>query len=208
MKADNQLSIRRYRRHAAGYDASARRTMHLRRRAVALLDLKPGDVVLDVGAGTGLSYELLLAGVGGQGCVLACEQSPEMFDLAQARVARHGWHNVWHANLPAESVELPQVVDAILFNYVHDILRTPQALANILRQARPGARIALAGMKYFPWWVGPLNLLPWLKNRPYNARPGDLWQPWNLVSSHCEDFAWEATQLGMGYLARGRLRAG
>jgi demethylmenaquinone methyltransferase/2-methoxy-6-polyprenyl-1,4-benzoquinol methylase len=199
----NRQSVDRYRRHAAGYDASARRTMSLRRRAVALLDLRPGDVVLDVGAGTGLSYELLLAGVGEAGRVLAIEQSPEMFALACARIERHGWTNVWHCNAPAETVELPEPADAVLFNYVHDITRTPQAVANILRQSKPGARIAMAGMKYFPWWTGPLNLLAWAKNRPYNVRPGDMWQPWDIVETWCESFERRSTQAGMGYIARG-----
>jgi demethylmenaquinone methyltransferase/2-methoxy-6-polyprenyl-1,4-benzoquinol methylase len=199
----NQLSVERYRCHAAGYDASARRTMSLRRRAVALLDLRPGDVVLDVGAGTGLSYELLLAGVGAAGRVLAVEQSPEMFAHAQARVSRHAWTKVWHCNASAETVELPEPADAVLFNYVHDITRTPQAVANILRQSKPGARIAMAGMKYFPWWTGPLNLLAWAKNRPYNVRPGDMWQPWDIVETWCESFERRSTQAGMGYIARG-----
>ncbi|MDH4392045.1 MAG: hypothetical protein QE285_11575 [Aquabacterium sp.] len=55
MHRDNQLSIERDRRHAAGDDASAQRTMALRLRTIALLQLQPGDVVLDVGAGTCLS---------------------------------------------------------------------------------------------------------------------------------------------------------
>jgi demethylmenaquinone methyltransferase/2-methoxy-6-polyprenyl-1,4-benzoquinol methylase len=203
----NRQSVDRYRRHAAGYDASARRTMPLRHRAVALLDLRPGDVVLDVGAGTGLSYELLLAGVGAAGRVLAVEQSPEMFAHAQARVNRHAWTKVWHCNAPAETVELPEPADAVLFNYVHDITRTPQAVANILRQAKPGARIAMAGMKFFPWWTGPLNLLAWLKNRPYNAKAGELWNPWDIVAASCDGFEVESTQLGMGYLARGIRRS-
>jgi demethylmenaquinone methyltransferase/2-methoxy-6-polyprenyl-1,4-benzoquinol methylase len=203
----NQLSVERYRCHAAGYDASARRTMSLRRRAVALLDLRPGDVVLDVGAGTGLSYELLLAGVGAAGRVLAVEQSPEMFAHAQARVSRHAWTKVWHCNASAETVELPEPADAVLFNYVHDITRTPQAVANILRQSKPGARIAMAGMKFFPWWTGPLNLLAWLKNRPYNAKAGELWNPWDIVAASCDGFEVESTQLGMGYLARGIRRS-
>ncbi len=200
---DKERSLRCYRRHAAGYDESAQFTMPLRRRTIALLDLRPGDVVLDVGAGTGLSYELLRAGVGEAGRVLAFEQSPEMFGQAQARLDRHGWNNVWHCNAPAETVELPQAADAVLFNYVHDITRTPQAVANILRQAKPGARIAMAGMKYFPWWAGPLNLLAWAKNRPYNAHPGDLWSPWDIVETWCESFERQSTQLGMGYIARG-----
>lgn len=202
----NQISIERYRRCAAGYDASAERTMALRRRTIALLGLEPGQTVLDVGAGTGLSYGLLRQGVGPGGQVLAFEQSPDMFALAQARVQREGWTNVWHANEPAETVRLPAPADAVLFNYTHDICRSPEAVTNILRQVRPGARLAVAGMKFFPWWTGPLNLLAWLKNRPYNARPGDLWRPWSHLADHCTDWHWQSTQFGMGYIASGRLR--
>ncbi|MBI5722123.1 MAG: methyltransferase domain-containing protein [Burkholderiales bacterium] len=204
----NQLSIERYRRRAAGYDASAEFTMPLRRRTIALLALQPGDVVLDVGAGTGLSFAPLLAAVGERGRVLAFEQSPEMFEQARARVAREGWQErVWLREARAEDVQLPQAADAALFNYVHDITRTPQAVDNLLRQLKPGARLAIAGMKFFPWWTGPLNLLAWLKNRPYNARPADLWMPWDLIAPRCDGFERWSTQWGMGYIARGRRRA-
>mgnify|MGYP002623746675 FL=1 len=140
--------------------------------------------------------------------MLAFEQSPEMFAQAEARVARAGWTNVWQVLASAENVTLPEPADAVLFNYVHDITRSPAAVDRILRQARPGARIAMAGMKYFPWWTGPLNLLPWLKNRPYNARPADLWCPWDLVEARCAAFTRESTQWGMGYIAHGTLRGG
>jgi arsenite methyltransferase len=201
----NQISIERYRAKAAGYDASAQNTMPLRVRTIALLQLQPGEVVLDVGAGTGLSYALLRDGVGEAGRVLAFEQSPEMFEQARSRVAREGWRNVWQVCASAEAVQLPAAPDALLFNYTHDILRSPAALDNLLRQARPGARVAVAGMKFFPWWTGPLNLLPWLKNRPYNARPADLWHPWDRLERHCQSLQRTSTQWGMGYIAHGRL---
>ncbi len=199
----NEQSIERYKRAAAGYDESAQRTMPLRLRTIALLQLQPGQVVLDVGAGTGLSYAPLRDGVGEAGRVLAFEQSPEMFALAQARVERERWRNVWHVCAPAETVRLPEHADAVLFNYTHDILRTPPALANLMRQVKPGARIAIAGIKYFPWWTGPLNIYTWLKNRPYNARPGDLWHPWDRVQTYCHSFQRWTTQFGMGYIASG-----
>jgi demethylmenaquinone methyltransferase/2-methoxy-6-polyprenyl-1,4-benzoquinol methylase len=202
----NEISIALYRDKAAGYDRSAEFTMPLRRRTIALLQLQRGQTVLDVGAGTGLSYALLREGVGAEGRVLAFEQSPEMFAVARDRVAQAGWTNVWHANAPAETVQLPELADAVLFNYTHDICRTPQAVANILRQLRPGARVAMAGIKFFPWWTGPLNLLAWLKNRPYNAKPADLWQPWSIVAAQCDDFRWSSTQWGMGYVASGVYR--
>ena len=204
---DNELSIQRYRQRAKDYDLSAQRTMPLRLRTIALLQLRPGEVVMDVGAGTGLSYEPLLAGVGPGGRVLAFEQSPEMFEQARARVDQQGWANVWHTCESAETVTLPQPADAVLFNYVHDILRTPAALDNILRQAKPGARVAVAGMKFFPWWTGPLNLLAWLKNRPYNARASDMWRPWDLLEPRCNGFTRSTTQAGMGYIARGTTRS-
>ncbi len=202
----NQESIRKYRAKAGGYDASAEFTMPLRRRAIALLQLKPGDVVLDVGAGTGLSYGLLREAVGPGGQVMAFEQSPEMFAQAQARCAREAWPNVWQVCAAAEAVQLPQTVDAVLFNYTHDITRSPEAVANILRQCKPGARVAMAGMKFFPWWTGPLNLLAWAKNRPYNAHAADLWAPWDIVATYCSRFERQSTQWGMGYLAQGALQ--
>jgi demethylmenaquinone methyltransferase/2-methoxy-6-polyprenyl-1,4-benzoquinol methylase len=206
LPAANRLSIARYRARAASYDASARRTMPLRLRTIALLELVPGDVVLDVGAGTGLSFEPLLARVGPQGRVLAVEQSPEMLAQARARVERQGWGGVWLCEAAAETVRLPQAPTALLLNYVHDISRSDAAVDNLLRQAVPGARIAMAGMKFFPWWTGPLNLVAWLKNRPYNARPGELWRPWDKIESRCASFSRESTQWGMGFIARGRLR--
>lgn len=207
----NQISIEKYRNHAEGYDDSAQLTMPLRRRTIDLLRLKPGEVVVDVGSGTGLSYPLLLDAVGPTGRVLAFEQSPQMFAHAQARHAReldlNRRNQVWHQCVAAESVVLPEAADAALFNYVHDIARTPAAVANIMRQLKPGARVAVAGMKFFPWWTGPLNLLAWAKNRPYNAQAADLWSPWDIIASYCTGFERQSTQCGMGYIARGTLKS-
>lgn len=201
--ADNLESLHKYRVRAAAYDDSAQYSMPLRRRTIAHLQLQPGQVVLDVGAGTGLSYALLREAVGDEGCVLAFEQSPEMFEQAVARVARHQWRNIWHVQGRAEDVQLPHMADAVLFNYVHDISRTPEAIDNIMRQVRPGARVAVAGMKFFPWWTGPLNLLAWMKNRPYNAKAADLWAPWDIIAGYCCEFHRHSTMWGMGYIAHG-----
>ena len=49
-----------------------------------------------------------------------------------------------------------------------------KAGAESVPEIEPGARIAMAGMKFFPWWAGPLNLLAWAKQRPYSVKAGEL----------------------------------
>ena len=180
--------------------------------SIALLQLQPGRAVPDVGVGTGLSHAPLRAGVGGTGRVLAFGQRPDMFALAQQRVQREGWANVWHASAAAETVQLPVLADAVLVNHTHDICRSPAAVAvavavaNILRQVKPGARVAMAGIKDFPWWTGPLDLLARLKGRPCKARAADLSEPWIRLTAPCKDFRWNSTQWGMGYIASATLK--
>lgn len=204
--AIRQASINNYRSRAAKYDLSCGPTWPFRERAIANLALRTGDVVLDVGCGTGLSFGLLRDGVGPEGHIIGIDQSPEMIRYAHQRVADNGWDNVTVLMAPAHDVVLPAPVSAILFNYTHDICRCEASLANLFGQAEPGARIGMAGVKYFSRWAGPLNWFVYLKNRGYNGYPGDLHKPWSKVLEYAPDLKIEPTQLGMGYVARGTLR--
>ena len=207
--ADNLRSIELYRRTAAGYDASTGPTWPIRMRCIERLTLRPGETVLDVGCGTGLSFEALLQGVGRSGRLVAFEQSPEMHAQARQRadaLRADGWSVELHC-ASAEEVQLGAAPDAALWHYVHDITRSPAALDNLFAQVRPGMRLAVAGMKFFPWWLAPLNLLAWLKNRPYNVHAHELHEPWSLLAPRLERFEWEATQWGMGYLGSGVVKA-
>jgi ubiquinone/menaquinone biosynthesis C-methylase UbiE len=201
-------SRRKYRSRAGGYDKTCGPTWPIREQAVAGLQLQPGDRVLDVGCGTGLSLPLLRQRVGPGGCVIGIDHSPDMLGQARARVARAGWSNVSVRELPAQALVLPERMDALLFHYTHDILRCPVALDQLLRCARPGARVAVAGIKFFPKWLAPLNAWVYLKNRGYNGAPGGLATPWDRIAARLHDWHWQPTQWGMGYLAFGRVTWG
>lgn len=174
---------------------------------MAALQLQPGQRVLDVGCGTGLSLALLRAAVGDAGVVYGFDQSPEMLALARARVRQAGWPNVHLFEVAAQGLSLPEQVDALFFHYTHDILRSPSAVAALLACARPGAAVAIAGIKYFPGWLAPLNVWVYFKNRGYNGAPGELRSPWDRIAPNLADWRLTPTQFGMGYIGTGRVLA-
>lgn len=200
------LSRARYRRRAADYDASCGPTWPIRERCIASLRLQPGESVLDVGCGTGLSLPRLVEAVGPGGRVVGLDQSPEMLAQARARVAAAGWTTqVELVEGPAQALPPAWRFDALLFHYTHDVLQSAAALDRLLACARPGARVAVAGVKFFPAWLAPLNAWVYLKNRAYNGGPGQLRAPWRHLAARLEGFQRTPTQWGMGYLGLGRL---
>lgn len=199
-------SLAKYRRRAAGYDATCGPTWPIRQRTVAALGLQPGQRVLDVGCGTGLSLALLREGVGANGVVYGFDQCPEMLAQARRRVRDAGWQNVHLFEAPAQDLLLPKAVDALLFHYTHDILRSPRAIEALVGCARQGAAVAIAGIKYFPRWLAPLNAWVYVKNFGYNGAPGELKSPWDRIAPHLDGWQLVPTQFGMGYIGSGRLR--
>jgi arsenite methyltransferase len=203
-------SIAKYQKCAAGYDKTCKRTQGIRRNAVDLLQLEPGQVVMDVGCGTGLSFELLLEHIGPTGQVLAFEQSPDMFALAQRRIEDRGWNNVHLMHMDAEHYQLPvdfKTPDAAFFHYVHDVCRSDQAMANLFSQLDVYTRISIAGMKNFSGALSVLNWWAYLKNKPYNAYAHDMNSPWDKILPYVPSLKVIPTQWGLGYLAHGSVGA-
>lgn len=199
--------VTRYGRHAAGYDATAQRTMWIRELAVAKLMLRPGDRVLDVACGTGLSLDRLRAAVGADGEVFGIDISPDMLRLARKRVSEAGWRNVRLLESTLESADIPAPLDAVLFHFAHDVMRSPAALRRIFAALRPNARLAFAGMKYAPWWMAPVNLIVRAKARPYMMNLDGLAAPWDMALPYLQEFAWDPVMFGTAYIGWGRAGA-
>ena len=83
-----------YRGQAGRYDRRTDAFRRWRELAVHRLPAQPGETVLDVGCGTGLCLPLLQHKVGPSGTIIGIDASPQMLEVAGARVAEHGWDNV------------------------------------------------------------------------------------------------------------------
>lgn len=201
---DNSLAIARYRARAPTYDDATRRMEPVRQRAIERLDLRPGDRVLDLGCGTGKSFDPILERIGAQGELVGVDQSPDMLAIARRRVADAGWSNVTLIESAAEEVELEGRFDALLLVYTPDVLRSRAALARAFGAVRRGARVACAGMKFFPWWLTPLDLLVLIKAWGYAGNLAGYRRPWRFLAPHVEGLAVDVMYGGIAFVASGR----
>lgn len=124
-------------------------------KAIAALEIGPGQVVADVGAGSGY-YTVRLAGrVGASGKVFATDIQPEMLKLLQQRVARERLTQVEVVQAAQTDPRLPQnQLDLILMVDVYHELARPQETLRQLRAAlKSDGRLVLIEFRKESAWV-------------------------------------------------------
>jgi SAM-dependent methyltransferase len=201
---DRDAALQQYRRRAGVYDRELALFEPIRRLAISRLSLRPGDVVFDVGCGTGLSLSMLRQGIGPKGRIVGIEQSPEMVAQARRRVARSRWARVTLLCSPVETADIRVKADAALFHFTHDILQRPEAIANVIHHLKPGARVVASGLKWAaPWLLRPVNLfvLP-AALRSVTSLDG-MDQPWRLLQDQLGHVNIESRLRGGAYIASG-----
>jgi len=183
MTRNREVALDLYRKMAPNYDRGGARWPfpELRRRAVAHLKLQRGNSVIDAGCGTGLALPLLEDAVGPQGRIIGIDQSPEMIERARERVDANGWENVTLIESPVEEAKIQDAVDAALFALSHDIMRSPEAVENVVMHVKPGGRISVVGMTWNPWWALPFNIVHALRLRRGATTYEGLSRPWTHI---------------------------
>lgn len=180
-----QRALKNYRVLAASYDSTCKRIEKLRLITLHSLALQPGETVFDIACGTGPALPLLASAVGPKGKVVGVELSPEMAAQASARVAAcAGCENVSVAQIATENFWPAAQADALLLCYTQDVLQSAKALDSLIACAKPGARIAILGMKTLPWlWGWPVNFFNMYRARHYMTTYANLDRPWRLLEA-------------------------
>lgn len=111
---------------------------------IELLDLKPGQSVADIGAGTGYISWRMAEKVGREGKVFAVDIQQEMLDLLLEKMKSRGHQNVvpvlgtiTNVHLPANAIDL-----AIMVDVYHEFSHPHEMMQSLVAALKPGGRIA------------------------------------------------------------------
>ncbi len=106
------------------------------------LALKPGEIVADLGCGTGYFSWRMAQAVAPGGVVYGVEIQPEMLALLDVQMKKRGVTNVIGVLGDLEDPKLPRPVDlAILVDVYHECSRPAEYIAAVCRSLKPGGRL-------------------------------------------------------------------
>ncbi len=113
-------------------------------RVVSMMGLSPGDVVADLGAGTGIFSVPMAREVAPEGMVLAVEVDAGFLPLIEAKAREYGADNVRAVLGEFGDPKLPQNVDvAFLHDVLHHIEQRQAYIQALARYMSVGSRIVV-----------------------------------------------------------------
>ncbi len=130
---------------------------------LATSSVKEGDVVLDLGCGTGLDLLLAAEKVGVEGSVIGIDMNEDMLKKAQENVDKSGFGNIelrkgMIESLPIDSESIDWVISNCVINLSPD---KEKAFTEIARVLKPNGQMLVSDIvsENMPWWVKRSGIL-------------------------------------------------
>jgi len=117
-------------------------------RVVEVLNLKPGEVVADLGAGSGLFTRPIAREVGPSGTVYAIDIDSVLLAHIEETARREGLNNIETVQANEYDPRIPEEVNLVLIcDTLHHIDNRPAYLKALRRYLKPGGRIAIIDLE-------------------------------------------------------------
>ena len=202
-----------YKKRAGKYDTSANlyyllgiREFAYRKKAVGALKLERGDIVVEIGCGTGLNFRLLRERVGSGGKIIGVDLTSKMLSEANKRIERHNWSNVELVQSDAVAYNFPDRTDGIISTFAITLM--PEYDKIIKKGAAalsPGKRLVVLDFKMPDSWPRWLIKFFVIITRPFGVTL-DLADrhPWESIKQCIDLVEFNTKYFGGIYIAAGQ----
>lgn len=199
-----------YRKRAGAYDFSANlyyllgfRESHYRKQAIAKLDLKPGDTVVEIGCGTGLNFKYLQQAIGENGKLIGVDLTDAMLEQARDRIEENNWDNVELIESDAAEYRFPDHLQGVFSSFALTLV--PEFETVIERASNnlaPGGRLVILDLKLPGNWPRWLISIAILITRPFGVtRDLAEREPWEVMKKYFPDTRVSQLYGGFAYIA-------
>ena len=198
-----------YNKRARRYDFSANlyylvgfRENAYRKRAVASLNLQPGETVVEIGCGTGLNFQHIQKYIGPTGKIIGVDLTAEMLAIAKRRCQKHHWNNVALVEHDASSYEFPDSIDGVVSTFALTLIPEYKLVIGHAADAlSSGKSMVVLDMK-IPDWPRPLINLAVLFTSPFGVSL-DIGHrhPWEDMQQSFGNLQMQEVYFGGVYLA-------
>ncbi len=203
-----------YRRRAKRYNLLARvyglafgfRLEHYRKETVAALALKPGDMVVELGCGTGLNFRHVERAIGPGGKIIGVDLTDAMLGVARDRIVREKWTNVELVQADLSEWQFPNEVSAAFSTLALTLVPEYDLIIERAGKALKGeGRLAVMDLKEpvdWPSWL--LSFVAWFW-KPFGVSL-DLADrhPWESIRQHLTEVEYREFYFGAVYLSVGK----
>lgn len=134
------------------FEGESREVYQHRDKVVEELGLKPGMVVADIGAGTGLYTRLMAQKVGPTGQVYAVDIAPKFLEHIQKTCRQAGLLNITPVLCNVDAVDLPpnSVDVAFICDAYHHFEFPEKTMLSLRRALKPQGRVAIIDFRRIP----------------------------------------------------------
>lgn len=172
-----------------------------RKKLVARLGLREGDLVVDLGAGTGANLPWLVEAVGASGRVIEVDISQAMLDRGRAKAEEQSWPNIDFIREDIAEYEVPAEAAAVIATFALEMVPDYDGIIERLAgRLGSGRRLGLLGLKQpenWPDWLVRIGI--WL-NRPFGvSREYEDFRPWKSAEKHLEVTEYRELLFGAAY---------